>query len=83
MGTKQKKKKVQWQQWIGMGFYILMGAACGILMVMFTERNAEGDQTVSEELLTLLVLFVGMYISIFLQLIIHEAGHLVFGLRSG
>lgn len=81
MGAKQKK--AQWQQWIGMGFYILMGAVCGTLMVVFTERNGEGDQTVSEELLTLLVLLVGMYISIFLQLIIHEAGHLVFGLRSG
>lgn len=29
------------------------------------------------------VLFIGMYLGIFLQLTIHEAGHLVFGLKSG
>ena len=80
---ERKKKKVQWQQWIVMGFFMLMGAVCGVLMVMFVEESATADRPLHEELLTLAGLFVGMYISIFLQFIIHEAGHLVFGLASG
>lgn len=80
---ERKKKKVNWQQWIVMGFFMLIGAVCGVLMVMFVEESAAEGRPLHEELLTLAGLFVGMYISMFLQLIIHEAGHLVFGLASG
>lgn len=80
---ENKKKKVQWQQWIGMGFFMLIGAACGFLMVMYIEEGASVDRPIHKELLTLTGLLLGMYVSIFLQLIVHEAGHLVFGLKSG
>ena len=79
---KKQKKKVQWQQWIVMGFFMLIGAVCGVLMVSFVEQRGTENGSVLEDLIPLGVLFVGMYVGIFLQLIIHEAGHLVFGLKS-
>jgi hypothetical protein len=81
--NEKKKKKGQWQQWLFMGFFVLIGAVCGVLMVHFAEQNVTEGSSLWEELLPLVVLFVGMFVGIYLQLIIHEAGHLVFGLLSG
>ena len=78
-----KKKKFKWQQWITMGFFMLIGAACGVLMVLFVENSAAADAPLWQLGLTLLFLLVLMYLAIFTQLVIHEAGHLVFGLISG
>ena len=81
--NEKKKKKGQWQQWLFMGFFVLIGAVCGVLMVHFAEQNTTEGSSLWEELLPLVVLFVGMFVGMYLQLIIHEAGHLVFGLLSG
>lgn len=78
-----KKKKFQWQQYIVMAAFTLLGAACGVLMVDYVEKAAGEGATLGEELLTLGLMFVGMYVSIFLQTIIHEGGHLIFGLLTG
>lgn len=78
----KKKKKGQWQQWIVMGFFMLIGAVCGVLMVSFMEQWGTEDSSVIEDLIPVGFLFIGMYVGIFLQLTIHEAGHLVFGLKS-
>lgn len=80
---EKKKKKGQWQQWIVMGFFMLIGGACGVMMASFVDQRGSENSSILEELIPLGILFVGMYIGIFLQLTIHEAGHLVFGLRSG
>ena len=80
---EKKKKKSQWQQWLFMGFFVLIGAVSGVLMAHFAEQNATESSSLIAELLPLVVLFVGMFVGMYLQLIIHEAGHLVFGLLSG
>lgn len=80
---EKKKKKGQWQQWIVMGFFMLIGAVCGVSIVSYMEQRATEDSSLLEDLIPLGVLLIGMYIGIFLQLTIHEAGHLVFGLKSG
>ena len=80
---EKKKKKGQWQQWIVMGFFMMIGGVCGVMMASFMDQRGSADSSILEELIPLGILFVGMYIGIFLQLTIHEAGHLVFGLRSG
>ncbi len=83
MEDQEKKKKLTWGNYIAIAFFILIGAICGILIGHFSE-NASGE-TISfgQELFYILFLFMGMYVSIFLQLILHEAGHLVFGLMTG
>lgn len=80
---EKKKKKGQWQQWFAMGLFVLIGAACGVLMVSFMEQRATENSSMLEDLIPIGILLVGMYIGIFLQLTVHEAGHLVFGLKSG
>ena len=82
MKGKHKKKKVKWQQYIGMVFFVLMGAACGLLMVMYIDKFTT-QRTIHEEVLSLIGLLLVMYVAILVQMIVHEAGHLVFGLLSG
>lgn len=76
-----KKKKCDWQQYIVLFFYILIGGLCGFLMVRFIDNMP--PMPLWEELLWLIGLLAMMYIAIMVQMIIHEAGHLLFGLLSG
>ena len=82
MKGKHKKKKAKCQQYIGMVFYVLMGAVCGYLMVMYIDKFTT-QRTLQEEVLSLIGLLLIMYVAILVQMIVHEAGHLVFGLLSG
>ena len=66
-----KKKKLKWQQYIGMAFMMLIGAVCGFLMVMFVDRFSE-DTPIHVEVLSLIGLFIGMYVSIFFHLIMYH-----------
>lgn len=83
MSSKQKKKKIVWQQYIAMAFFILIGAICGFLMMMYIDQSSGTEKTLHEEIISLVGLFLAMYVAIFVQMVIHEAGHLVFGLLSG
>ncbi|MBQ8389284.1 MAG: hypothetical protein IJX46_10210 [Clostridia bacterium] len=78
----QKKKKVAWQQYVGMLFMVLIGVACGVFMAVLVDRFGDG-RPLHEELLSLVALLAAMYIAIFFHLILHEMGHLVFGKLSG
>lgn len=64
------------------GVFVLMGAACGLLMVMYIDKFTT-KSTIHEEVLSLIGLLLVMYVAILVQMIVHEAGHLVFGLLSG
>ena len=83
MSEKAKKKKIVWQQYIAMVFCILIGAVCGFLTVRYIGVDAGAEKSFHEEILSLIGLLLGMYVAMLVQLIIHEAGHLVFGLFSG
>lgn len=78
----KKKKKLAWQQYIGFVFMILIGVVCGFVMSMFLERLGDNAPT-HEVIISILALFLGMYIAFFFHTIIHEAGHLIFGLLTG
>ena len=82
METK-KKKKQSWKQWIAVGFCGLIGACCGILMVKYIDLGGENGKSLGEQLFSLAIPFVVMYVAMFAHLVIHEAGHLVFGLATG
>ena len=83
MSNKPKKKKTTWQQNIATIFFMLIGAVCGFLMMMYIDRYLGEDAKTHEVILSLVGLFVGMYAAMFFHMIIHEAGHLIFGLLSG
>ena len=78
----KRQKKFVWQQYIGMAFMMLIGAICGFIMVLYIDRSS-ADTPIYQEILSLVGLFLGMYVALFFHMIIHEAGHLVFGLMTG
>lgn len=83
MNQKSKKKKANWQQYIGILIFILSCSACGIVTGECVSRVASPEEDMGKGLLVLAVLLIGMYAAFFLQLVLHEAGHLIFGLMSG
>ena len=82
MNEVKKKKKIVWQQYIGMAFMVLIGAMCGFIMIWYIDKSS-ADTPLYQEILSLVGLFLGMYVALFFHMIVHEAGHLVFGLMTG
>ena len=82
MKDKSKKKKIFWQKYIVMAIYLLVGIICGILFVQYID-SLDVERTPDGELLIFIALIIVIYIAILLQMIIHEVGHLVFGLLTG
>ncbi len=76
---KQKKQR-KWPQYVVMACMVLMGAVFGAGMVAYGERLAETDSLSWRAILALLL---GMYGASLIQVMIHEAGHLLFGLLTG
>ena len=61
----------------------IIGLGCGISMVPFMTYALEEEGNMFIFLLGVLILFSLMYLSIFIEMAIHEAGHLFFGLATG
>ena len=78
----KRRRKIVWQQYIGMAFMMLIGAMCGFIMVWYIDKSS-ADTPLYQEILSLAGLFFGMYVALFFHMIVHEAGHLVFGLMTG
>lgn len=57
--------------------YLLMGAGCGVITAQAMDR-IDGSM-----LMALAVVLTGVYGSLFLHIVIHEAGHMIFGLMTG
>ena len=64
MNEVKKKKKIIWQQYIVMAFMILIGAFCGIIMVLYVDK-LYADAPLYKEILSLLILFIGLYLALF------------------
>lgn len=79
----KQKKKLTWGNYIAMIFFIVIGAVCGILIGYFTDTVLGETASTGQKILYIAFLFAGMYAALFLQLIFHEGGHLVFGLMTG
>ena len=80
---KKETKKRNVGQILVTACFVLLGAACGVLIMKFLDRPEMTGAARGEKLLKILVLLVSMYVGLILQVIIHEAGHLVFGLLTG
>lgn len=78
---KDNKKKAAWQKYIVMGLYLLTGMVCGKLIVNYIDAISRAGKTFGVGLL--IFLFLEIYVALFIQIVVHEAGHLVFGLLSG
>jgi len=80
---EKKKKKLDWKKYIPLVFSVLIGGACGFLIVKYLGSALNAEKTLAESLWLIVVLILQLYAAIFLQIVIHEAGHLVFGLMTG
>ena len=60
---------------------MLMGAICGVIIVWYIDKSSA--DTLYQRLLLFAGLFLGTYAAFFFHIIVHEAGHLVFGLLTG
>lgn len=76
-----KKKKILGQLVSGV-IYLLIGAFCGFLSMRYLSDMAE-NADFGLYMFYLCAVLLELYIAIFLQLIIHESGHLIFGLLTG
>lgn len=81
--AKNKKKKIPWQTALVFLVFVALGGFCGVMIARHMDTISTPDQTMGESL----VLFAGMilvlYALLVLQIVVHEGGHLVFGLLSG
>ena len=83
MKKTSPKKQFNWQQGLLMLGFMAIGGACGFLIIRYMEMTSGADTSTAKELLAFSVLFLAMYAGMFLQIILHEAGHLIGGLLSG
>ena len=83
MDVKKQKKSKNHGNLLMMLCFMLIGAVCGIVMMEYIDYVFGDNLPVGESLFNLAVAFFGMYIAIFLQIIIHETGHLIAGLLTG
>ncbi|MBR2900741.1 MAG: hypothetical protein IKC39_00700, partial [Clostridia bacterium] len=83
MENKKQKKKSSIGKYVALLFGVVIGFVCGILIAEFSEPYSNSSGSLSEDLLTFVLWILGFYLAFLLQTIIHEAGHLVFGLMSG
>ncbi len=80
---KNNNKKTNLTGILSIFICMLIGFASGFIIMMIIDRAFTDETSVFQDILSIAVLFAGLYLSVFLSLIIHEAGHLVFGLISG
>lgn len=64
-------------------FGLILGGVCGWLIITYMDTTDRAQTSIGQDLFDFAVLIVGMYIAFFAQTMLHELGHLVFGLASG
>lgn len=77
MKKKNRKSGQLAGQIAGVLLYMLIGGLCGGLFIRY------GEVLPDSFALTMALLLGGVYVAMVLQIAIHEAGHLVFGLLTG
>ncbi len=73
---KKAKKDAFWISFLMMVPYLIIGMICGSAMEKIVEA-------VDNFFLVMLYMFACILVSIYLQIILHESGHLIFGRASG
>ena len=82
MAQKEKKKR-NWAQMLAMILYVPVGIIGGLMMVKYMEHVGAFDFEPMKKYWFVVLFVVCAYLSVYVDIILHEAGHLVFGLISG
>ena len=78
-----EKKKIDFRQYIGMLFFLVIGGVCGWFFGYYLGETVSEGASPGETLMSVGILLLGFYVMLYLQIVVHEAGHLVFGLLTG
>ena len=78
-----KKNKGRFGTVVAVLCFALIGVGCGLAVIPVLDYFMEGEGNFFIALMGLLLMLSLMYLAIFLEMAIHEMGHLVFGLLTG
>lgn len=78
----EKKKKGAWRSYLGIALLFLIGMVIGMLLIRFVDLSFLSELSPRLRFLSCVLLIAIVFVAYFLQVIVHEAGHLVFGLLS-
>ena len=78
-----EKKKFDFRQYIGLLFFLVIGGVCGWFFGYYLGETVSAGAGLGETLMSVGILLLGFYVMLYLQIVVHEAGHLVFGLLTG
>lgn len=78
--SKQKSKKKNIGQIVFMIIMLFAGMLCGAKAGEFLAR---ADKNGESFFLYLVLMLLAIYLAMFIQIVVHEAGHLVFGILTG
>lgn len=79
---KTSKNLSKGMQFVPMLLFMVIGAVCGVLIAKYLLKTDSKEIAIDKILIKGALLLLGMYAAIYFQIIIHEAGHLVFGLTT-
>lgn len=83
MANETRQKKQPTAQWIAVPVYLLVGVICARLFEPYRSHMAALGGFFPSNLMILVVLLFLLYAGILIQIVVHESGHLVFGLLTG
>lgn len=81
--SDKTKRKGRFGTLISIMCFVIIGLGCGLAVTPLIDYFIEGEGNIFISIMGLLLMISLMYIAIFLEMAIHEAGHLVFGLITG
>lgn len=77
------KKKHNGTKYIGFLAFFVLGIVCAVQIGGYLAQLPEGDNYLGNELLLTGFVMLLIYAAMYLQIVIHEAGHLLFGRLTG
>lgn len=80
---KKKKQSMTGGQLVSMLFYFPVGVICGLAIVRCLDALSNGGASDTVIIAAAAAFFAFFLLSMYLHIIIHEGGHLVFGLLTG
>ena len=78
-----KKKKKDTLTWVALLIYCFVGAGMGFLMTNVSESPGINNASTSGYIAMLCLILVMLYLAFLTHIIIHEAGHFIFGRLTG
>lgn len=82
--NKEKGNKLKNSIFLPTVFFIIIGGLCGFFGIKMIDRRLEimGKST-ETRFFSIVLMIIFMYLAMYIQIIVHEGGHLIFGKFSG